>query len=148
MAELKDRKVILSTLWIFAVLNYIYADVFGLSFNPILQPEVAITITQGSALAFAILMETAIAMVLLSRILKYGANRWANIAVGLIHTALVSWSLSVTTPTWFYAFFATIEIACTLFIIWYAWTWRRSVSTRSVGEVETAGRSMRDRVTA
>ena len=148
MAELKDRKVILSTLWIFAVLNYIYADVFGLSFNSILQPDATVSITQGSALAFAVLMETAIAMVLLARILKYSANRWANIVVGVIHTALVSWSLTVTTPTLFYAFFATIEIACTLFIIWYAWTWRRSVSTRSVGEVETAGRSMRDRVTA
>lgn len=28
--EMKDRKVILSTLWIFAMLNYLYADVFGL----------------------------------------------------------------------------------------------------------------------
>jgi uncharacterized membrane protein len=148
MAELKDRRVILSTLWIFAVLNYIYAAIFGLSFNPILQPDAAVAITQGSALAFAVLMETAIAMVLVARVLKYGVNRLANIAVGLIHTALVSWSLSVTTPTLFYAFFATIEIACTLFIIWFAWTWRRFVSTRSVGEVETAGRSMRDRVTA
>jgi|ERR1051326_1551647 hypothetical protein len=148
MAEMKYRQVILSTLWIFAILNYIYADVFGLYFNPILQPDATVSITQGSALAFAVLMETAIAMVLLSRVLTYGANRWANVAVGLIHTALVSWSLSVTTPTLFYAFFATIEIACTLFIIWYAWTWRRSVSARSVGEVETAGRSMRDRVTA
>ena len=27
-AEMKDRKVVLSTLWIFATLNYIYADVF------------------------------------------------------------------------------------------------------------------------
>jgi Family of unknown function (DUF6326) len=148
MTELKDRKVILSTLWIFAVLNYIYADVFGLSFNPTLQPDVTIQITQGSALAFAVLMETAIAMVLVSRILKHSANRWANIIVGVIQTALVSWSLSVTTPTLFYAFFATIEIACTLFIIWYAWTWRLSVSTRSVSEVEPAGRAMRDRLTA
>ena len=148
MAELKDRKVILSTLWIFAILNYIYADVFGLYFNPILQPDATVSITPGSALAFAVLMEAAIAMVLLSRVLTYGANRWTNVAVGLIHTALVSWSLSVTTPTLFYAFFATIEIACTLFIVWYAWTWRRSVSTRSVGELETDGRSMRDRVPA
>jgi hypothetical protein len=148
MADLKDRKVILSTLWIFVLLNYIYADVFGLSFNPILQPDATVSITQGSALAFAVLMETAIAMVILARILTYRVNRWANIVVGVIHTALVAWSLSVTTPTLFYAFFATIEIACTLFIIWYAWTWRRSVSTRSVGEIETAKRSMRDRVTA
>jgi Family of unknown function (DUF6326) len=148
MAELKDSKVILSTLWIFVLLNYIYADIFGLSFNPILQPDATVSITQGSALAFAVLMETATAMVILARILTYRVNRWTNIVVGVIHTALVAWSMSVTTPTLFYAFFATIEIACTLFIIWYAWTWRRSASTRSVGEIETAGRAMRDRVTA
>jgi drug/metabolite transporter (DMT)-like permease len=68
-------------------------------------------------------METAIAMVLLSRILKYGANRWANIAAGVFHTAFVSWSLFGETPTLFYGFFAAIEIACTLFIVWYAWKW-------------------------
>jgi hypothetical protein len=148
MAEPKDRKAILSTLWIFAVLNYIYADVFGLSFNPVLQPNVTIDITQVSALAFAVLMETAIGMTLLSRVLKYGANRLANIIVGVIHTALVSWSLAVTMPTLFYAFFASIEIACSLFIIWYAWTWRPSVSIRSVDTMEPAGRAVGDRVTA
>ncbi len=26
--EVKDKKVVLSTLWIFAMLNYLYADVF------------------------------------------------------------------------------------------------------------------------
>ena len=28
------RRVVLSTLWIFAILNYLYADVFSLFFNP------------------------------------------------------------------------------------------------------------------
>jgi hypothetical protein len=28
--EMKDRKVILSTLWLFAMLNYLYCDVIGL----------------------------------------------------------------------------------------------------------------------
>jgi glucan phosphoethanolaminetransferase (alkaline phosphatase superfamily) len=72
---MKDKKVILSTLWIFALLNYIYADIFNLFFNPEAQSG---TMTQGAVFAFAILMETAIAMVLLSRVLKYGVNRWAN----------------------------------------------------------------------
>jgi hypothetical protein len=119
--EMKDKKVILSTLWIFAVLNYIYADVFNLFFNPQAQSG---TMAQGAILAFAILMEIAIAMVLLSRVLKHGVNRWANIVAGIIHTALVSWSLSGETPLPFYIFFASIEIACTLFIVWYAWMWR------------------------
>ena len=83
--EMKDRKVILSTLWIFALFNMIYADVFTLTFNFKSQ---TVTITEGSVLGFAILMEIAIAMVLLSRVLKYGVNRWANIIAGVIHTAL------------------------------------------------------------
>ncbi len=133
-AEVKHRKVVLSTLWIFAVFNYVYADILTLTFNPALQPETtkellsgyvgSIQITQGFALAAAILMETAIAMVLLSRLLSHRANRWANIVVGVVHTAAVAWSLSG--GTWqnlFYDFFAAIEIACTLFIVWYAWTW-------------------------
>jgi len=132
----KDRRIVLSTLWIFAMLNYVYADILTLYFNATLQPEAwkqfqsgqvgSIHITQGFVLVGGILMETAIAMVLLSRVLPYRANRWANIIVGGIQTVEVAWSL--TGPVYwnlFYVFFAAIEIACTLFIIWYAWTWRR-----------------------
>jgi hypothetical protein len=119
--ESKDKKVILSTLWIFALLNYIYADIFNLFFNPETQSA---AMAQGAIFAFAILMEIAIAMVLLSRVLKYRANRWANIIAGVIHTALVGWSLSGEAPLPFYIFFAAIEITCTLFIVWYAWKWR------------------------
>jgi hypothetical protein len=134
-----DRKVILSTLWIFAMFNYLYADVYSLFFNPVLQKELmqqfmsgyvgSIQITQGFVLVTAILMETAIAMVLLSRVLTYRANRWANIISGVFHTAFVAWSLVGETPSLFYVFFATIEIACTLFIVWLAWTWRNPVGS-------------------
>jgi hypothetical protein len=133
---LKDRRVVLSTLWIFAMFNYVYADILTLYFNASLQPAAwkqfqagqvgSIHITQGFVLVGALLMETAIAMVLLSRVLPYRANRWANIIVGVLQTAQVAWSL--TGPVYwnlFYVFFSAIEIACTLFIIWYAWTWRR-----------------------
>jgi hypothetical protein len=122
-AETKDRKVILSTLWIFAMLNYLYADVFTLFFNPMAQNE-TLVMPQGAVLAFAVMMETAIAMVLLSRFLKFGANRWANMIAGIFHTALVAWTLVDATQPLFYVMFATIEIVCTLFIAWYAWQWR------------------------
>ena len=128
-----DKKVILSTLWIFVMLNYVYADIFGLTFNPVLRKELtqqllsgyigSIQVTQGFVLITAILMETAIAMVFLSRVLTYRANRWANIITGVFHTAFVAWSMLGDTPTLFYVFFAVIEIACTLFIAWYAWRW-------------------------
>ena len=122
-AGVKGRKVVLSTLWIFAMLNYLYADVFTLFFNPTAQKE-TLAMPQGPVMVFAILMETAIVMVLLSRILKYRANRWANIAAGIFHTAFVSWSLFGETQPLFYMFFASIEIVCTLFITWYSWKWR------------------------
>lgn len=125
---MKDRKVILSTLWIFAVLNYIYADVFSLM-DPVILKKLTtgyigpLHITQGFLLGAAVLMETAIAMVLLSRVLKYRANRWINIIAGAIHTAAVFSSMFVGTPILYSIFFGTIEIACTSFIVWYAWAW-------------------------
>jgi hypothetical protein len=136
MTNLKsmDRKVLLSTLWIFAMFNYIYADVYALTFNPVLQKELwqklaegfagSIPITQGFVLIVAVLIETAIAMVILSRVLKYRANRWANIVSGAFHTVFVAWSLIGDPVSLFYVFFAAIEIACTLFIVWLAIRWK------------------------
>ncbi len=127
------RRMVLSTLWIFAVLNYIYADVYTLFFNPVLKPEAwkaflagdagGVQLTSGFVLVTAILMETAIAMVLLSRVLSYRVNRWANILSGGLHTLFVAWSLIGDAPTAFYLMFAVIEVATTLFIAWYAWKW-------------------------
>ena len=115
---MEDVKIKLQTLWIFATFNYIYADVLTL-----FDKTVATNLSQGSLLGAAILVETAIVMVLLSRILPYKANRWANIIVGVINTLAVLISLTVATPALYYLFFAVIEIATTSFIVWYAWNW-------------------------
>ena len=122
------RKVVLSTSWIFAVLNYIYADIFNLFFNPAALPGTT-AISAGAALFFAIAMETSIAMVLLCRVLKRRANRWANISAGIFHTGLVTYSLFGQTPMPFYVFFVVVEIACTLFIVGYAWTWKQETAS-------------------
>jgi hypothetical protein len=118
--EIKDRKVILSTLWLFATLNYIYCDVVTVM-DPVKRAP--FQLTPGFLLGASILVEIPIAMVLLSRVLKYGVNRWANIITGTIMTAVQALSLFVAIPAMYYVFFSVIEIACTLFIVWYAWTW-------------------------
>ena len=117
---MKDKKVMLSTLWVFATLNYLYCDVVTLM-DPVKHGS--IQLTQGFLLGAAILVEIPIAMVLLSRILKYRANRWANIIAGIIMTAVQTLTLFVAVPTLYYVFFSAIEIACTAFIVWYAWRW-------------------------
>ncbi len=119
-----DRRVILSTLWVFAMLNYLYADVFTAIFDSAAMQRMVTGMTDGIVLAWAVFMEIAMAMVLLSRILRHRVNRWANIAAGALNTASVAWSLMGGAPRPYYAFYAAIEMACTVFIVWYAWTWK------------------------
>lgn len=120
-------KVILSSLWLFAVLNYLYCDVMTHmdpdALKQILTGSVgSIHITQGFLLQASFFMEIPIAMVLFSRILKYQVARWASIVAGTIMTAGQIASLFVgTEPTLYYIFFSTIEISCTVFIVVYAW---------------------------
>jgi hypothetical protein len=71
-----DMKVRLSTLWLFATLNYLYCDVVTVMDPQKLKQFLAGTvggmeITPGFLLGAGILVEIPIAMVLLSRLLKY-----------------------------------------------------------------------------
>lgn len=120
----RDRRMVLSTLWIFVLFNYVYADVAMMNFSPATYAKAAAVMGPGLILAVAALMEIPIAMILLSRVLGYRANRWANLLAGVEGTAWVALTLSGGTPPAFYIFIAAIEMACTAFIAWYAWTWR------------------------
>jgi hypothetical protein len=102
--------------------NYLYADLVMMIVRPDVYQKMATRMTDGAVLAFSALMEILIAMVLLSRVLKYRLNRRANIIGGIVGTAFVAPTLAGHPPA-FYVFFSAIEIACTLFIVWYAWTW-------------------------
>jgi len=121
--EAKDRKVALSTLWIFLMFNYIYLDIAVMNFNPGVYQRIAAGLSEELVLGLSAVMEIAIAMPLLSRVLKYAVNRWANIIAGLVFTAFVALSVFGGNPPLYYLFIATIELATTVFIVWYAWTW-------------------------
>jgi Family of unknown function (DUF6326) len=116
----KERKVILSMLWLFATLNYIYCDVVTVM-DPVKRAP--FQLTSGFLLGASLLVEIPIALVILSRVLPYGANRWTNIIAGTIMTAVQVLSLFVAIPALYYVFFSVLEIACTVFIVWYAWKW-------------------------
>ena len=121
----------LSLLWIFALLNYLYADVVAL-FAIVGSPNLAEAphLPPWALLGSAMLMEIPIAMILASRLLPFRANRLANIVTGAILT-LINASLTFIPPLVGartpalaeYLFFATIETICTSFIVWRAWTW-------------------------
>ena len=126
-----DTQTKLSTLWLFATLNYLYCDVVTLMDPQKLNQFVAGTvggmeINQGFLLGAGVLVEIPIAMVLLSRILKHRLNRWTNITAGLIMTAVQALTLLAAQPTLYYVFFSLVEIATTALIIWLAWKWTAS----------------------
>ena len=127
MHDIKER---LSLLWIFALLNYLYADVIALfaivsSRNPF-QP-----LPPWALMGSAVLMEIPIAMILACRLLPFRTNRLANIIAGGVVTLvngfltfvppLVGWGRPPAFPE--YVFFTTIETVATSIIIWQAWTW-------------------------
>jgi hypothetical protein len=116
--SMKDKRVWLSTLWVFLMLNFLYADVMAL-----FDPGLANPMTPESLLAASVLMEVPIAMVLLSRALRYRLNRWANVIAGTFMAVVQVATLFVAAPTPYYAFFYAIEIPCLLLVIWTAWRW-------------------------
>jgi len=128
MHDIKER---LSVLWLFALLNYLYADVIAL-WALLGTPPADTPHLGGLALAgAAVLMEIPIAMILACRLLPLRANRLANIIAGSIVT-LVNGFLTFIPPLVGlgrppalpeYLFFATIETVCTSVIVWQAWRW-------------------------
>lgn len=123
-----DVKIRLSTLWLFATLNYIYCDVVGLMDASLLKQFLSGTVegmqlTQGFLLGASILVEIPISMVLLSRLLSYKANRWTNVVAGTIMTVVQIATLFLGSSTNYYIFFSIIEIFTTASIVWYAWRW-------------------------
>jgi len=122
----QDPKVIISALWLFAMLTYTYGDVVKLM-DPVKHGS--IQLTEGFLLGGSIFMMIPITMVLLSRILKYTAIRWSSIIAGTIMTISLTMTLFVAVPTIYYVFFTVIEIISTAIIVWIAWKWRDSEST-------------------
>ena len=120
-----DRKTLLSTLWIFVLLNMIFLDIHSF-LKPGFIAEIMTGVVngtqmgQGILLIGAILVEIPIAMVLLSRVLKYRANRWANIIAGIITAIVILINLSTDPDK---IFVGTIMIVSLLLIVRYAWKW-------------------------
>ena len=125
----KNPKILLSTLWLFATVNYMFCDIFTLfhseSLKQLMSGEMGgMIISQTFLLGFAILMEIVMGMIVLSRFLPYKSNRILNIIIGLIMTFVQGSTLFTADNTLHYIFFSIVEISTTIFIVYYAWNWK------------------------
>ena len=119
------RKVFAS-LWLFAILSYLYCDLLGSHdadyMRDILDGTGAVKLGQSELLGAAILMTIPIAATLITRIASHRFARWYSVIAGAVMTVVQVVTLFVGTSTMYYMYFSALEIAATVAIVWVALT--------------------------
>ena len=126
-----DTKILLVLLWVFYTVNFMYADILSKLEPGALEGIMSgytgggtVKITEGFLLGVAIMFELPFLMIVLSWVLKYKANRWANIIAATLFAVTQIYSLFLGIPSPMYIFYTLIEIAGLLLIVWNAWKWQ------------------------
>ncbi|WP_397447103.1 DUF6326 family protein [Polaribacter sp. R77954] len=125
---MKKNNYLLSLLWVFLTVNYIFCDVFSLYHSKFLNELLTGTIdgiefTESFLLGFSIIMEIPMLMIILSVLLKAKTNQIINIIAAIFMIIIQVGSLSTGKNSQHYIFFSSIEIGALLFIIYKSWVW-------------------------
>ena len=127
---LNNRRHRYSSLWAFASLNYLYADLVGvMDKNKLVQYQTGVVegvkITPQFLTVAAAFMQIPLANVFLPQVIKNEKTlRWVQIASGTVMTLVQSGTLFVGKPTPYYALFSAFEIAATTYITIDAIKWK------------------------
>jgi uncharacterized protein DUF6326 len=126
LIEIEDKKVTLSTLWVFVMFCIAYADIIGFiepgKLENIINGNVGFELTPAMILIFSLFQAVPIAMILLSRWFRRDVNRWLNIVASVLTLLYVLGGGNWESAS--YPVFAALEVVAMLGIIWLAWNWR------------------------
>ena len=125
--ERASTKTVLSTLWIFVLLNIFARDMHELARPGLLQQVMTgvidgVTITEELMLLGGVMIEIPILMVLLSQILPYRICRGANISAGVL-TIMIDVHTNLN-PDLDNVFFLVVKLLALLGVIVVAWKWK------------------------
>lgn len=125
-----DRNILLSTLWVFVLINMVYADIIGMLRPGYLEllERMSKELNSATVLTFSILMEIPIMMILLSRILPRKSNRIMNFVAIPITIIYVIFG-GLENPPISYLFFASVEILTMLLILGVSCKWKKEISS-------------------
>ena len=129
-----NPRVLLSFLWVFIVLNFFARDIHELGRPGMLEQMMSgtidgVKITELLMLLGGVMIEIPILMTVLALLLPHGANRWANIGVGLLTIVMiVAMNLK---PDLDNVFFMIIQLIALIAIIGIAWRWRANDRTHA-----------------
>ena len=128
MQLLRNRKLLISIIWVFVLCNMIYADILGM-----LKPgyiddlnRLSQELSAEAVLMFSIFMEIPIIMIVLSFILNYQANRLCNfvaVPLAILWVVVPALMPSLGSTPLSYVFFASIEVIAMISIFYIVWTW-------------------------
>src|SRR5512140_1041994 len=127
LIQIQDKKVTLSTLWVFVMFCIAYADIIGFiepgTLQKIIKGNVGFVLTPAIILVISLFQAIPIVMILASRWIRRDVNRWLNIGASVLTLLYVlgggNWGSAS------YPVFAALEVVAMLGIIWLAWTWRK-----------------------
>ena len=122
---LEDVQIKLSALWVALMFIWQQGDVLRLYSGDFISGDDigGKLISQEMLwLVGAIWMTIPVIMIFLSLTLKYKANRWANIILGIFYTCFMLYTMLGSTYA-YYIFLGIVEVVLTALIVWYAWKW-------------------------
>jgi hypothetical protein len=121
---IEETRIKLSALWISLMLTYLLGDVLRIFAGDFVGGEVGgMEVGQGLYLGLAALMVIPVVMVFLSLVLKYAANRWANIILAIFFFVFNVIGLP-TYPSLYDQFLIVVGLLFNLATVWVAWRWR------------------------
>ncbi len=120
MAEIQIK---LSALWVALMLVYLLGDVLRIFSGDFVAGEIeGKKVTQAMWLGISVLMLIPILMILLTLLLDYPLNRWANIIVAAGFFVFNLFGLP-TYPSAYDKFLIIVGLVFNVMTIGYAWNW-------------------------
>lgn len=127
MDQSVDRRILLSSLWIYILINIIFRDIHQMTLKSHL--EMLLTgyyhgqkVTDLIILIGGIVLEIPILMIVLARVLKQRYNRPLNLWAAVITFALIQYEMPSDMDDYF---FRILESLALVVIFWKSWTWKQ-----------------------
>jgi hypothetical protein len=125
LIEVQDKKIILSTLWVFVMFCIAYADIIGFiepgTLEKMINGNVGFALTPAIILLISLFQAIPISMILVSRWFRRNVNRWLNIVASMLTLLYVLGGGNWENPS--YIVFASLEVVALMAMIWLAWNW-------------------------
>jgi len=121
---MEETRIKLSALWVSLMLTYLLGDVLRIFSGDFVAGELSgMQISPGLMLGMAALMMIPVIMVLLSLVLRYAVNRWANIVVHACFFIINAIGLP-TYPSLYDQFLIVVGLVLNVLAVWVAWHWK------------------------